>query len=203
MQTNEQTLIKREEIQLVVFKVGSEEYAAPILDVKEIIKLSKLTPIPHAPEFIAGIINLRGKIIVVIDLAKRLALKKEPTWTHLVILSVGEHLLGVTVEGVSQVLRVDKAKIKDPPQLIAKKIHTDYLNGVVVLEDRLIIILNIKQLFSEEELAHIQELTQEATKDKPSEPIKQTKKNKQQTTTKPNQKREKLISEGKVRKRKR
>ncbi|MDA2921769.1 chemotaxis protein CheW [Patescibacteria group bacterium AH-259-L07] len=128
---------KPEELmQLVVFELDKEEYAVPIIDLREIIKIPEITPIPNAPEFIRGILNLRGKIVVVVDLEKRFHLVRENKIAsqHIVITEVGENIFGIIVDEVAEVLRVPVTSIQPAPALVSSKIHHEYLKGVVVLD---------------------------------------------------------------------
>lgn len=122
--------------QLVVFTLDDEEYAVPITDLQEIIKVPEITPIPNAPIFIKGILNLRGKIVVVIDLEKRFQLVRdgERDLKHIIITEVNDTSFGVVVDEVIEVLTVQKSVIQPTPALVSSKIHTDYLKGVVVLK---------------------------------------------------------------------
>jgi purine-binding chemotaxis protein CheW len=123
--------------QLVTFELDKEEYASTITDLREIIKIPDITPIPGAQEFIRGILNLRGQIVVVVDLEKRFNLKREHPAEpkHIIIAEVEDSVFGVTVDEVTGVLRVPKESIKMTPHLVASKIQSEYLKGVVILED--------------------------------------------------------------------
>lgn len=128
---------KQEElIQLVVFELDDEEYAVQITDLREIIRIPEITPIPNTPEFIRGILNLRGKIVVAVDLEKRFHLvrenKKAPR--HIIIAEVNENVFGVIVDEVAEILRVPVASVQRTPALVLSKIHADYLKGVVILD---------------------------------------------------------------------
>jgi len=151
----------KEEIQLVVFKLGNEEYGVEIHEVREIIKKGKVTEVPNAPVFIDGIINLRGKIVVVINLLKRFGTFKEDEHkgTHVIISEVGENSFGILVDEVSEVLRIAKEDIKKAPGIIASKIHADYLRGVGIVGERLLILLDLMKVLSEKELIEMAELT--------------------------------------------
>jgi len=123
--------------QIVTFELDKEEYASIITDLREIIKIPEIVPIPGAPEFIRGILNLRGQIVVVIDIEKRFHLVREhPVEAkHIIIAEVEDSVFGVIVDEVTGVLRVPMASIKPTPSLITSKIRADYLRGVVVLEE--------------------------------------------------------------------
>jgi purine-binding chemotaxis protein CheW len=123
--------------QLVTFDLDKEEYASTITDLREIIKVTEIVSIPGAPDFIRGILNLRGQIVTVIDLEKRFHLKREFSREpkHIVIAEVEDSVFGVMVDEVTGVLRVPVASIKPTPHLVGSKIHTDYLKGVVILSE--------------------------------------------------------------------
>jgi purine-binding chemotaxis protein CheW len=175
--------------QLVTFELDREEYAAVITDLREIIPIPEIVPIPGSPGFIRGIVNLRGKIVVVIDLEKRFSLNRESSVVpkHIVIAEVEDSTFGIVVDAVTGVLHVPVSSIKPTPKLVSAKIHSEYLEGVAVLEGeqqqtetkpeakagkkseseahRLILILDIPKLLSEKELlsfgSSIQETLQE------------------------------------------
>lgn len=169
---------------MVVFELDREEYAVRITDLQEIIKIPEITPIPNAPEFIRGILNLRGKIIVVIDLEKRFHLVREEKILskHVIIVEVNESTFGVIVDQVIEVLRVPMSAIQPTPALVSSKIHADYLKGVVVLGDkdsskeltakktgeqvqesgtRLLILLDLPKMLQDTELLQIGKKVQE------------------------------------------
>ncbi|MFH2062871.1 MAG: chemotaxis protein CheW [bacterium] len=122
--------------QIVVFTLDGEEYGVPITDIQEIIRVSEVTPIPGAPDFILGILNLRGRIVVVVDLEKRFGLERtdDSASQHIIISEVAESTFGVVVDQVSEVLRIPVSRVQPTPAVVSSKIHTDYLNGVVVME---------------------------------------------------------------------
>jgi len=147
------------EIQLVIFKLGEEEYGVDILNVQEIIKMVEFTKLPNLPSFIEGVINLRGKIIPVIDLKKRfnLASKKYTEDNRIVVIDVNNITVGMVVDAVSEVLRISCNTIEPTPTIISS-IDTEYLKGVGKLEDRLLILLDIEKIFSlnqKEELSNL------------------------------------------------
>jgi len=141
--------------QLVIFNLGKEEYGLMITDVKEILKTEKITFVPNAPDFIKGIINVRGQIVVIIDLEKKFSIGREEKGLgkHLVLAEQEGNTYGLMVDQVTEVLRVPEKSIQDAPELIAKKISADYLKGVATIQNRLIILLDIKKVLAEDELA--------------------------------------------------
>ncbi len=135
--------------QLVVFQLGSEEYAVSISQVKEIIRYGGATKLPNTPEHMEGIINLRGKVIPVVDLAKRfdLARAKQGDTQALIVEAAGREV-GMVVDEVSEVLRLEDTAI-EPGQTVS---HAgEFLRGIGKVGDRLLIILDLDKLFSEEE----------------------------------------------------
>ena len=152
--------------QVITFELDKEEYAAPILDLREILRIPEIIAVPGTPPFVKGIFNLRGQIVVVIDLEKRFALKREHPMEQrdIIIVEVGGTIFGVVVDEVTGVLRAPVPSIKPTPPLVASKIHADYLNGVIVLEEvpgtgtdtekkraRTLLLLDLPKMLSEEE----------------------------------------------------
>jgi purine-binding chemotaxis protein CheW len=135
--------------QLVVFQLGSEEYAASISQVKEIIRYGGATKLPNTPEHMEGIINLRGKVIPVVDLAKRFGLAQaKQAGTQALIVEAAGREVGMVVDVVSEVLRLEDGAI-EPGQTVS---HAgEFLRGIGKAGDRLLIILDLDKLFSEEE----------------------------------------------------
>lgn len=143
-------------IQLVVFVAGEEEFCADIGQVREIIRTTAITPIPDSPEFIKGIINVRGEVVCVVDLKGRFFLhsKKDAEPRHIIISEQDKNLFGLLVDEVTEVLRIPVSEIKSTPGLVTK-IEEKYVAGVVTLENRLIIQLDLSRVLSEEELVKL------------------------------------------------
>ncbi|MBI5017384.1 MAG: chemotaxis protein CheW [Deltaproteobacteria bacterium] len=145
-------------LQLVTFHVGQEEFGVDILDVREINRLMDITRVPHAPEFVEGVINLRGQVIPVVDLRRRFGLEAagRDKNNRIVVLELGGKVVGFLVDSVSEVLRVSKTLV-EPPPAIAGGIDTDYIRGVVKLEDRLLVLLDLQRLLNRGEAKELQE----------------------------------------------
>jgi len=143
----EENTLVNSEIQLVVFKLGRENYGVSILQVQEIKRMTDITRVPHAPEYIKGVINLRGSVLPVIDLKKCLELppNDDTDSTRIVIVKVEEILFGVIVDAVSEVAPIDSSSI-EPPTSVVSGVNNQYLSGVGKLEDRLIIMLNLEKI---------------------------------------------------------
>lgn len=142
---------------VVSFTLAGEEYAVEITKVKEIILVEGITRVPQMPDFIEGIINLRGSVIPVVDLRKRFDLACEVNGedTRIVIARMDERIVGLIVDTVSQVMKIPNDQIQPPPDTIAG-IAGEYLQGVGKMDDRMIILLDIEKVFREEELEELQ-----------------------------------------------
>ena len=136
-------------LQLVSFKIGEEEFGIEILKVQEIIKMMFITKIPNTPEFIEGIINLRGRIIPVVDLRTRLGLTKQTHTknTRIVVVELNNHIIGFVVDEVSEVIRITKDTTEEPPAMIGS-INREFVTAIGKLEDRLLILLDLEKVFS-------------------------------------------------------
>jgi purine-binding chemotaxis protein CheW len=143
-------------LQLVTFEVGTEEYAVSILSVQEINRMMQITRVPQSPECVEGVINLRGRIIPVIDLRKRFSLTAldDASDVRIIVVEIASRVIGFTVDRVNEVLRIN-SKIVEPPPSMVCGIDTDYVQGVGKLDDRLLILLNLEKLFTEDEFKEI------------------------------------------------
>lgn len=154
-QTNRETAEGKASKQLVGFVIGEELFGVDILSVQEIIRDTTITPIPDAPDFLEGVINLRGNIIPVIDLRKRLKLvqtaKINPEgW--IVILAVEGRMTGFVVDRVTKVLNVPADSIKPPPDIVVAGLKSQYIQGVCKLDQRLLILLNFSRILMVDEI---------------------------------------------------
>jgi len=133
-------------LQLVSFHVGEEEFGLDILRVQEIIRNQPLTRVPNLPDYIDGVFNLRGKVIPVIGLRKRLGLTKQPTdkQTRIVVVNLHNQTLGFIVDSVSEVLRIHGHTVEPTPRL--GKGERDYISGVGKVESRLLLLIDLEQL---------------------------------------------------------
>jgi purine-binding chemotaxis protein CheW len=132
---------------LATFFLDREEYGVDVRLVQEIRRLTEITQVPRAPEFIKGVINLRGRIIPVVDLKLRLAMGEvAPTRTaRIVVVKLADRLIGLLVDGASQVLKVPVSTIEPPPDEVVEKGGT-YIRGVAKLEKRLIILIDLHRI---------------------------------------------------------
>ena len=150
------------EMQLVVFELGDESYAVDISRVQDINRMQEITEIPHAPESVVGVINLRGRVIPVIDLRKRFGLPDavHTKDTRIVVVHLEGNLIGVIVDAVSQVLRIP-ADIVEPPSPVLAGVDSRYLRGIAKLDDRLVILLDLDFVLSRREQEAISEVLAE------------------------------------------
>jgi purine-binding chemotaxis protein CheW len=145
-------------LQLVTFGVGDEEYAVPILSVQEINRMMEITRVPQSPPFVEGVINLRGKIIPVVDLRKKFGMANtEQTKDHrIIVVEVQNRVIGFTVDRVSEVLRISRDVVDTAPQMVTG-VDIDYVDGVGKLDDRLLILLSLTRLFAMDEIDSVVE----------------------------------------------
>ena len=141
-----------DEQQLVVFELGAELYGVEIARVHEIIRLQTVTRVPRAPAFVEGVINLRGKVIPVVDLRRRFGLPsaEHTRSTRIVVVEIGDQVVGIVVDGVSEVLRVNTATV-EPPSPVVAGIDSEYLHGIAKLPERLVILLDLDRVLAREE----------------------------------------------------
>jgi len=159
MQENKEQQQLRE-IQLVIFKIGKEEFAVNIRQVREIVRLIPITPIPRCADFIEGVVNLRGQVLIIMDLAKRLNLKPSPHGekTRIVVVEVNDSSIGMIVDDVTEVLRLPENSIVKTPDLTDIDITKKYITGIGKLKDRLLILIELSAILSAEELEHAENL---------------------------------------------
>ena len=162
-----ETRVADGELQLVVFNIGSEEFGVEIMNVQEIIRMTNITRIPQAPEYIRGVINLRGKIIVVINLNVVMGMesKEQDENTRIIVANIGDTVMGFVVDAVSEVIRLQEKNVEPAPAVIASKIGTEYVLGVGKLENRLLILLNMGKVLGADELHSIHTISREAVQE--------------------------------------
>ncbi|MFH1852270.1 MAG: chemotaxis protein CheW, partial [Candidatus Neomarinimicrobiota bacterium] len=146
-------------LQLVGFRLGQELFGVDILKVQDINRLMKVTKIPHAPEFVEGVINLRGAILPVIDLRRRFGLEagRQTKSTRIIVVRVNEQVVGFVVDAVEEVLRIPTDTVEPPPPIVAG-IDSGYITGVAKLnkakddsKSDLLILLDLDQVLNRDE----------------------------------------------------
>lgn len=140
------------EMQLVTFNLGKEEFAVPILQIQEINRLVDITKVPRSPDFVEGVINLRGKVIPIIDLRKRFGLPQAELgkYARIVVVNMEGRMVGLIVDSVSEVLRLSEGAIEPPPPVVAG-IDSEYIRGLGKLDGRLLILLDLSKILTKEE----------------------------------------------------
>ncbi len=143
-------------LQLVSFKIGNEEFGVDILKVQEINRMTQITKVPNSPPFVEGVINLRGRVIPVVDLRTKLNFNRIEinSSSRIIIVEISSRIIGFIVDEVSEVLRIPKS-ITEPPPSLATGIDSEFITAVAKLDDRLIILIDLDRVFSSAEEADI------------------------------------------------
>jgi purine-binding chemotaxis protein CheW len=145
--------------QLVVFKVGTEEFAADIMLTKEVVLMREITPVPGTEAYVEGVMNLRGSLVPVLDFRKRLRARPTvaPAEHRIIIVQVDGRSAGLIVDGASEVIRVSDDLIERVPDLISES-GAGYVEGVISLKDRFITLINLQKALSGEILSELDEV---------------------------------------------
>ncbi|MEM0982850.1 MAG: chemotaxis protein CheW [Planctomycetota bacterium] len=145
-----------DQLQLVTFEVNGEEFAVDILAVQEINRMLDLTRVPQSPPEIEGVINLRGRIIPVMDLRTRFNMPpaERDDNNRIVVVEIRGRVIGFVVDKVHEVLRISSSIVDTAPDMVTS-VDTDFIDGVGKLEDRLLILLNLGRMISAEDLEAI------------------------------------------------
>ncbi len=138
--------------QLVVFSIGNEFYGVDVDAVESIIKMQEITRLPHAPEFVEGITNLRGAVVPILDLRKRFGLEASEATrdTRIMIVNMNNTNVGMVVDSVTQVVRISAESIDPPPQM-AMTVNSAFIKGIAKLDEMLIILLDLKKVLTVDE----------------------------------------------------
>ena len=139
-------------LQLVSFIIGQEEFGLDILKVQEINRMVEVTRVPNAPEFVSGVINLRGKVIPIIDLRTRFGFPKKASDknTRIIVVELSGKIVGFVVDAVREVFRISKSVTEPPPSMVAG-IGSEFITAVGKLENRLLILLDFERILHSEE----------------------------------------------------
>jgi purine-binding chemotaxis protein CheW len=147
------TPIKSAAGEYLTFVLGEEEYGIEILKVQEIRGYDAVTPIANTPSFIKGVVNLRGKIVPIVDLRIKFNLGKVgyDEFTVVIILNLSGRVVGIVVDGVSDVMALKEDQLRDVPSLVTN-IDTKYIVGLATVEQQMLILVDIEQLMSSDEM---------------------------------------------------
>lgn len=145
--------------QMIIFKVGAEEFAVDIMFVKEVVMMRDITPVPETETFVEGVMNLRGKLVPVLDLRKRLRARRAASGVEQRILIVlfKEKLIGVIVDGASEVARISHDMIEPVPDMIGE-LDADYVAGIINMNERFITLMDLERALTgrvSSELEHV------------------------------------------------
>ncbi len=145
----------------LTFRLGNEEFGIKILKIKEIIGLIDITPMPQAPEFVKGVINLRGKIIPVIDLRLRFGMESkeydEKTCIIVVEILISDSqttFIGIVVDSVSEVINISSKDIEMPPQF-GTSVNIEFISGIAKVKNKVVLLLDIDKVLTQEEIREI------------------------------------------------
>lgn len=138
--------------QVVSFRLAKEEYGLNIMRVQEIILIGEITEVPEVPEYIRGLINLRGQVIPIVDLRKRFGLEacESTEHTRIIVVNAQDTTFGIVVDAVSEVQRIDEEQIEPPPTGLVGLEHA-YIHGLVKMEDKIMILLNLEGILNHED----------------------------------------------------
>jgi len=154
-------MLTEKEMQLVGFRVGRETYAVPIAMVREIVRALEITPVPDAPAHVEGVVNLRGRIIPVIDLRKRfreaeiVAGKKN----RILVVEAAGRVAGLLVDAASEVLKIPRSAIEPPPEVLQQE-GLDYITGMGKRDGRLIVLVDLEKLMERGDLRRLTDVTE-------------------------------------------
>jgi purine-binding chemotaxis protein CheW len=146
----------------LTFALNNEEYGIEILRVREIIGLMDITTVPQTPDYMKGVINLRGKVIPVIDLRLKFSMQEEEHTqeTCVIVVEVNNTSIGIIVDSVSEVLDIKSGEIEEAPRF-GQGIDTSFIMGLGKVKEQIVILLDIESVLSSEELEVVEQLTKE------------------------------------------
>ncbi len=135
------------ELELIAFRIGEQEFCVDIMSVREIRGWVPATPLPRSPPFVRGVINLRGAVLPILDLAARLGLQPpEPTARHVIIVAqVGTQVIGVLVDAVSDIITVGENTVQPPPELASGRVRT-FVQGLLAIDSRMVSLISLDRV---------------------------------------------------------
>lgn len=149
-----------EVVQLVSFNIGEEEFGVDILRVQEINRMVEITRVPNSPDYVEGVINLRGKVIPIIYMRKRIGMPSKPLDkdTRIIVVEIEKKVIGFIVDSVNEVLRINKSITEPPPTMVAG-IDSDFITSIAKLEDRLLILLDLEKILTKTEVEELKKIS--------------------------------------------
>lgn len=146
--------------QFLTFRIDKEEYGVELMSIREIKGWSSTTKLPNSPSFMKGVINLRGIVIPIFDLKNRFNMgETNPTEKNVVIIiAIGDRMIGVLVDAVSDILTVQQDQVKTAPQ-VESGIDQDFIDGLISTNDKMVVILNAEKIFDEQTIEEAEKVT--------------------------------------------
>jgi len=143
-------------MQWVTFKLGEEKYGINVMQVQEVLRVSEIAPVPGAPTYVLGIINLRGNVVTVIDTRNRFGLmsKEQDDATRIVIIETDAHIIGIMVDSVAEVVDLNASEIETAPN-VGNDESSKYIQGVTSRDNDLLILVDLNKFLSDEENAEL------------------------------------------------
>ena len=135
------------ELELIAFRIGEQEFCVDIMSVREIRGWVPATPLPRSPPFVRGVINLRGAVLPILDLAARLGLPPpEPTARHVIIVAqIGTQVIGVLVDAVSDIITVNESIVQPPPELGSDRVRA-FVQGLLAIDSRMVSLISLDRV---------------------------------------------------------
>lgn len=151
------------QVQVVTFRIGGSEFGLDVFSVHEIVRHEGVAPLPQAPPFVEGVVDVRGVLFPVVDLRRRFELPAsgESEDARIVLAELGGRRLGLVVDQVTEVMRVPEPSISDPPDYV-RGIGAEYIRGIARVDGRLIILIDMERVLSSEERIALEEVELEA-----------------------------------------
>lgn len=151
---------KQGNINIIIFALGNEQFGVDVKDVREVLKIQEISPLPKTPAFIEGVINLRGHVIGIVDLRKFFDLKNKAVTadTRIMIARIKNALVGLIVDSVSEVASIPQESIEQAPEVVNLQVKNNFIRAVGKYDDKMIFILKLDLLLDEKELKHLMEI---------------------------------------------
>lgn len=148
---------------VAVALIGEEEFGIDITKIVEILKKQKVFQLPNLPDFLSGVINLRGEIIPIVDLRKRFGIEDIKGKGRIVVIRFGKEKIGLYVDDIKEIVNLDPSEISAPPSIF-KGLKTEYMTGIGQKDERIIVILNLDRILTTEEQIRIEEMIEKEIK---------------------------------------
>ena len=153
---------KKEDRQILVFSVANEELGLDISCVREILRPQAIYPLPKTPPFIEGVINLRGHIVALIDLRKRLNARQieDENKKRIIVCRVNKSIVGLTVSSLKEIIALSEENIRPTPEVVSMQMETDVISGIATVGKRMIAILDLEHILTKKEITELSTLEQ-------------------------------------------